>query len=138
MTPSVRTAARRAFSHAALEDQLRLIRSALVQVQVLADDFLEEDAAGLRTVQHLRQRELGLKNRHVVKKADLAIRWLVWVRQLGQPLPQQCVDPFRRQVVADLLQSLRIFAGGDAVVERLEGNPFLGQLPFDVFVAVDA
>ena len=43
-----------------------------------------------------------------------------------------------RQAVAELLQARGIGAGEDAVVQRLEGDAFLGQLPLDVLVAVDA
>jgi len=79
--------ARRPLGHATLEDQLHLIW--LAQIQVLADGILEEDSARLRTVQYLRERELGLQNRHVVKITSLAIRWRVGMRQLGQPLPRR-------------------------------------------------
>ena len=60
------------------------------------------------------------------------------MRQLRQPLAQQRVDLRRRQAVAELLQPLGIGAGANAVVESLEGDALLGQLPLDVFVAVDA
>ena len=63
--------ARRSLGHAPLEDQLHLIGPA--QVQVLADDFLEEDAARLRPIEHLGQRKLRLQDRHVVAVAGLAI-----------------------------------------------------------------
>ena len=56
----------------AVEDQLHLVGPA--EVQVLADDLLEEDAAVQRPVEHLGQRELGLQDRDVVAVAGLAIR----------------------------------------------------------------
>src|SRR5713101_535501 len=122
--------------HAALEDQLHLVGPA--QVQVIADDVLEEDPARLRTVQHLGQREFRLQDRDVVTVAGLAIRRGVGVRQLRQPLTQQGVDFGRRQAVADLLQTLGGSARKDAVVKRFESDAFLGQLPLHVFVTVDA
>ena len=108
------------------------------QVQVLADDFLEEDAAGLRSVEDLGQRELGLQDRDVVAVAGLAVGGGEGMRQTCQPLAQQRIDLGRRQAVAKLLQALGVGAGKDAVVQGLEGDAFLGQLPLDVFVAVDA
>ena len=44
--------------HAALEDQLHLIRSA--QIDVLADDFLEEATSAGATIPHLGEGKLGL------------------------------------------------------------------------------
>ena len=49
---------------AAIEDQLHLARAS--DVQVLADDLLEEDAARHRSIEHLGQRELGLQDRQRV------------------------------------------------------------------------
>jgi hypothetical protein len=37
-----------------------------------------------------------------------------------------------------LLQPPRVGTGENAVVQGLEGNAFLGQLPLDVFVTIDA
>ena len=58
--------------------------------------------------------------------------------QPRQPLPQQRVDLGGREAVAELLQPSGVGAAQDAVVQGLEGDPFLGQLPLDVLVAVDA
>jgi hypothetical protein len=43
-----------------------------------------------------------------------------------------------REAVAELLQSSGVGTAQDTVVQSLEGYPFLGQLPFDVLVPVDA
>ena len=51
-------------AHPAIEDQLHL--AGPPDVQVLADDLLEEDATGHRSIEHLRQRELGLQDRRLV------------------------------------------------------------------------
>jgi hypothetical protein len=48
----------RTSADAAIEDQLHLAGSA--DVQVLADDFFEEHAAGYWPIQHLGERELRL------------------------------------------------------------------------------
>ena len=60
------------------------------------------------------------------------------MRQPGQPLARQRVDAPGRDLRAELLQALRVGATEDAVVERLEGDAFLGELALDVLVAVDA
>ena len=86
--PGVRSA------DAAVEDQLHLIGPA--DVEVLADDFLEEDAAGDGPVQNLGQRELGLQDRELIAVAGLPICGGEGMRQLAQPLPQQRVDLLRR------------------------------------------
>jgi hypothetical protein len=58
--------------------------------------------------------------------------------QPAQPLPQQGVDLVRRQTVAQFLQAFGMGAGKNAVVQCREGNPFLGPLALDVFMAIDA
>ena len=56
---------------AAAEDQLHLVGAA--DVEVLADDLLEEDAAGGGAVEHLGEGELGLQDGDVVAVAGPAI-----------------------------------------------------------------
>ena len=51
------------------------------------------------------------------------------MRQPRQPLAQQRVDPRRRQGVRQPLDRLRVVAAQDAVVERLECDAPLRQLP---------
>src|SRR5258708_31502938 len=60
------------------------------------------------------------------------------MREQTQPLAQKAVDLLRRQAIADLLHPLRLGAAEDAIVERLESDAFLGELPLGVFVAVQA
>src|SRR5271167_4809610 len=112
--------------YAPLEDQLHLVRPA--EIQVLANDLLKEDAPRLRAVEHLGQRKLRLQDGNVIAIAGLPIRGGERVRQLGQPLAQQRIDLRRRQAVANLLQTLGIGTGENAVVQRLKGDAFLGQL----------
>jgi hypothetical protein len=59
------------------------------------------------------------------------------VRQDRQPLAQQSIDLLRAQSVADGLQRGGIFDGGEAVVQRGEGDPGLGGLALDPLVAVE-
>ena len=97
-----------------------------------------KDAAGLRTVQDLSQREFRLQDRDVVTIAGLAVGSGVRVRQLRQPFTQQRIDLRCGQAVAHFLQAFRVCAREDAVVERLKGDAHFGELPFDVLMAVEA
>jgi hypothetical protein len=108
------------------------------EVEVLADHLLEEDAAGQRPIQDLGQGELGLEDGDLVAVAGLPVLGGEGVGQAGQPLAQQGVDLGGGQAVSQLLQALGVGAAQDAVVEGLEGDALLGQLPLDVLVAVDA
>src|SRR5262249_59533941 len=60
------------------------------------------------------------------------------MRQTLGPLLPEGPDLGRRERCTDFLQPLGIGAPANAVVQRLEGNAFLGQLSLDVFVAVEA
>ena len=91
-----------------------------------------------RPVEHLRQGELGLQDRDGVAVAGLAVRTGEWVWEQAQPLAQKAVDLLRREAVADLLQSHGGRTAEHAVVERLEFDAFLRQLPLGVLVAVQA
>src|SRR5215467_15330674 len=58
--------------------------------------------------------------------------------QATQPFAQQPVDLLRGQPIAQFLQYLGIGARLDAIIERLERDPALGQLALQVLMAVDA
>jgi hypothetical protein len=77
----------------AFEDQLHLIGTA--DVEVLADDLLEEDAPHHRPVEDLRQRELHLKDRQVVSDARGAVLGREEVGQPAKPLADRRVDLLR-------------------------------------------
>ena len=94
---------RRLLGDPPLEDQLHVIGPA--DVEVLADHFLEEDAAGGGTVEDLGQGELSLKDRNVVAIAGCSILGREGVRDARQPLPEQRVDLVGRESIAELLQS---------------------------------
>src|SRR5580704_2578987 len=120
----------------AVKDQLHL--AGPTDVQVLADYLFEEHSARYRPVQHLRQRELRLENRDLVAVTCLAIAHAVGMRQQSQPFPQQGVDLLRAESIADGLKSFRIIAAQDSIIESVESDPLLSQLPFGVFVSVEA
>src|ERR687888_286317 len=126
----------RAPGHPAVKDQLHLIGPA--DVEVLANDFLEEDPAAEGSVQDLGQGELGLEDGNLVAVTGGAVLSRKRVRQACQPLASQGVDALGGQAVAQLLQPLRVGAGKDAIIQGLKGDAFLGQLPFDVFVTIEA
>src|SRR5262245_30199012 len=124
------------FGDPSLEDQLHVIRPA--DVEVLADHLLKEHTAGVWPVEHLGQRELGLKNRNVVTIAGCSVLRCEGVWNACQPLSEQRVDLLCRKSIAELLQSSGVGAAQNAIVQGLESNPFLGQLSFNVFMTVDA
>ena len=113
-----------------------LVRAA--QVEILADDLLEEHPPGQRTVQHLGQGELGLQDGEVVEVARLLVFSAERVRQAVQPLAQEAIDVAGRQGIADLLGTLGVCTGEQAIVQGGEGYPLLGQLPLEVLVPVEA
>jgi hypothetical protein len=123
-------------SHPPVEDQLRLPRAP--DVEVLADDLLEEHPSGHGPVEHLSERKLRLKDRQLVAVAGPAIAAREGVRQLGEPLAKQPIDLGLGEPVADLLQRLGVLAPPDPVVERLEADAALLELTLGVLVAVDA
>lgn len=107
-------------------------------VEVLADDLLEEHAPLLRAVEDLRERELRLQDGGLVTQPRGAVCGRERMRQPRQPLARQGVDLGGAELTADLCQPLGILATQDAVVERFEGNALLGQLALDALVAVNA
>ena len=125
-----------AVDDSAVEDQAHLVGAA--DVEVVADDLLEEDPPRHRLVEHLGQGELGLQDRDVVAVAGGAVGGGERVRQDRQPLAQQRVDLRRSQAVADRLQRGRVVDRGEPVVQRLERNAGLGGLALRPVVAVDA
>jgi len=108
------------------------------EVQVLADHLLEEDPAGERPVQDLREAALELQDRAGVPGAGPAIRRGEGVREPGEPLPEQGRELRGREPVREGLEPAGVGAGLDAVIEGVDGDPPLGELPLQVLVAVAA
>jgi hypothetical protein len=94
-------------------------------VQVLADDLLEEDAPRHGSIEDLGQRELGLQDRQRVAVAGGPIVPIERMRQSCQPLTQQPIYLGPIEPIADSLQRLGVLAGKNAVVQRLEGDAAL-------------
>ena len=77
-------------SDGGVEDETDLIGAA--DVEVVADDLLEEDPTRDRCVEHLGQGELGLQDRHVVAVAGGPIGAVNGCGESGQPLALQRID----------------------------------------------
>jgi hypothetical protein len=120
----------------ALEDQLHLIRAS--QIEVLADDFFKEDPAVDGAIEHLGEGELRLQDRELITVAGPTILSGEGVRQALEPFAQQRIDLPGTEGVGKALQSLRVLARENAVVQGLEGQAPLGQLALKELVPIDA
>src|SRR6516225_6589851 len=115
-----------------VEDQLHLVGTA--QVEVFANDFLEEDSAAQRAIQDLSQGKLGLENGQVVAVASGAILRGKGMGQAGQPAAQELIDLLGSELFTDGL--LGISTGSEAVVQRLIGYSLLLELTLGVLVTI--
>src|SRR6202008_1952268 len=79
----------------AIEHQADLAGAA--DIEVLADNFLEKDAACNRLIQDLGERELGLPDGHLISIARRTVAWRKRMRQAAKPFAQELVDPAPRQ-----------------------------------------
>src|SRR5436190_2270546 len=120
---------------AAMENQLHLIGPA--DVEILADDFLEETATGVGAIEHLRQRKFGLEDGELIAIASAAVGGGKGMRHPAEPLAKHRVDLRRVQGIREALHATGIRAGSNAVVEWLVGDPSLRELPFEPFVAIE-
>jgi hypothetical protein len=59
------------------------------------------------------------------------------IGQTGEPIGHQRRDLGLIEFAEDLLQAQRVFTGEDPVVQCLEGDLFLGQLPLGIRVVVE-
>jgi hypothetical protein len=122
--------------HLAVKDQLHLFGTA--QIDILADDFLEEAAPVNAPFPDLSQRELGLQDGQIVAISGAAILGRERVREDAQLFAEEGVDLGGIQAVADPLSSLEIGAGQESVIESFEGDLALGQLALEIFMAIEA
>ena len=111
-------ATRRATADAAVEDELYLIWTP--KIEVVANDLLEEGAPRHETVQHLRQRELGLQDGDVVEEVGRSITREKWMRQSAEPLSSKRVDLVGAERIGKFLSSCWVAARQDTVIERCE------------------
>ena len=125
---------RRFLRHHPVEDQLHAIRAA--QIQVVADDFLEELAAPQRPVENLCQADFHLPDREIPVVTRTPVFRPERKRNAAQPFPEHPVNVFRPQRVADLLQLHWLGAGKESVVQRFVGDVALVELSLGPFVPV--
>ena len=121
----------------AIEDQLHLVGAA--EVEVLADDLLEEDAARDWPVQNLGQRELRLQDRQVV--ADSPRRGPRRVKGCGSR--RSHLRSSASIFSADSPSQIACSAAGSAQERRplssaSKAMPSLRELALEVLVAVEA
>ena len=79
-------APRRSRHDPSVEDQVRV--PAIAKVEILLNHFLEEGSSRQGSIQHLRQSELDLQDRDVVKSTAFTISFTKRVGQRAQPFAQ--------------------------------------------------
>jgi hypothetical protein len=121
--------------HLATKDQLHLLGTA--QIDVFADDLLEEAASVEAPIPNLSEGELGLEDGQVIAVTGAAVSGAVGVRQASQPFAEEGVDLGGGQTVSQALGGGQIRTTEQAVVQRFEGDAPLGELALQVFVAVE-
>ena len=119
----------------AVEDDVHLVRPA--DVDVVADQLLEEDPPGGGPVQRHGGGELGLLDRQLPAVVGVLVGAGERVRQAGQPLAGEPVDLLVGQPVADLLHRGRVVSGAERVVQGGEADPGPGALPHGILVPVE-
>ncbi len=127
---------RRAFGDPPVEDQADLLGPS--QIEVLADDLLEQMAPGQWPVEHLGAGELRLQDGELKSVAGGVVLRREGIREPSQPLGHQRSDRLLVQLIEELLRARRIGAAEQPVVQGLEGDSRLGQLLLDVLMTVEA
>jgi len=127
---------RRALVDSPVEDQADLGGTA--QVEVFADDLLEQVAPGQGAVEYLGACELCFQDGQLGVETGRMVCGGEGIGQAREPLAHHRLDLDLVEFVEDLLQAHRVGTGQHPVVQRLEGVPFLGQLPLGVLMAVEA
>ena len=116
------------------EDDVHLVRAA--DVEVVADQLLEEDPPGDRPVQGHGRGEFDLLDRQLPAVVGVLVLAGKRLRQPSQPLAGEPVDLLVGQPVADPLDRGRVADGAERVVQRGERDPALQALPLGVLVPV--
>ncbi len=122
--------------HAKLEDQLQVIGP--TQVEVLAKHLLEEDPTMHGSIHDLREGKLDLAHRSVVTVAGGLLASREGTRKAVLPLAQESLDATGRQSIGQGLHPPRVVAAQDTVGQFLIADSLLGELPFEILMAVEA
>jgi hypothetical protein len=112
-----------------------LVRAA--DVEVVADQLLEEDPPGDRPVQGHGGGELDLLDRQLPAVVGVLVGAGERLRQPGQPLAGEPVDLLVGQPVADPLDCLGVADRAERVVQGRERDAFLQALLLGVLVPVE-
>ena len=126
---------RGALGDAPLEDQAHAVGA--TEIEVFPDQVLEQMTPGHGSVEDLGAGEFGLKDRQLIAEAGGMIRGGEGLGQAREPLAHHRVDLLRRQTVQYPLQGGRVRAPEQTVVQRLKGNPRLGQLALGELMPVE-
>src|SRR5579859_4017480 len=103
---------------ASAEDELDLVWA--TQIEVVADDRLEELAAVERAVEDLGARHLELKDGELVGVTRAAILVGEGVGKVGDPAVEEALDVLGAEAPAQALEGGDVIDVGDAVVEGLD------------------
>jgi hypothetical protein len=106
-------------------------------VEIVANDLLEEFSTVDGTVEDLGETDLHLKDGKLVAVPGGAVFGGEGMWQSFEPTAKEGVDVVGAEGTANLLQCFRVLAAEETVVERLIANPLVLQLPFGPLVAVD-
>ena len=125
----------RAFGDASREDQADLPRSA--QVEILADDRLEQVAARKRALQHVGAGKLRLQNRELIAVTGGPIRGRERMRQTGEPLAHHRLETPLIESIENRVQALGIGTGAHPVVECRERDAGFRELALGILMAIE-
>jgi hypothetical protein len=105
-----------AFDDSAAKDERHLVGT--TEIEVVADDFLEEDPSGERAIQDLGEGERCLEDREVIAVATSpAIRPGEGMGKDSKPLSGEAVDLGGVEAITDGLEAPGLFAGSEPIVE---------------------
>src|SRR5712691_3534562 len=108
------------------------------QVDVFADDFLEEVSTLGGPIEDLGQADFHLPEREPMLVTGQTIFGTERPRQALRPAVEEALNVLRTELAADLFQPLRLPAGQETVVQCLESEMLSPQLLLHPFVSVQA
>src|SRR6266568_721317 len=108
------------------------------EVDVFADDFLEEVSTLGGSIKDLGQADFNLPEREPMLVTGPPIFGTERPRQALRPAVEEALNVLRAELGADLFQPLRLPAGQETVVQRLEPEVLLSQPLLHPFVSVQA
>ena len=107
-------------------------------IQVVADDGFEEVSTVQRRIKDLGKADFELPDCQPMLIASRAIGDGQWPGQTSYPAVEEALHIIRPESIADALETRRIRAPAEPVVETLEGEAAMACLLFGPFVPVQA